>query len=85
MKKFNINSHIYIQITEKGWQHLKRTAGNIYVKHCIKTPSHEKTIDGKTWYRLQAHQVFDLLSDSNGSDPLYLTDIMFDDEALEDY
>ena len=35
MKKFNINDHIYIQITEHGWKHLKKTVGDDYIKHCI--------------------------------------------------
>ena len=51
MIKFNINEYIYIQITEEGWTHLRRTVGRDYINHCIKASSNEKEIEGETWYR----------------------------------
>jgi len=30
MKKFNINDYMYIQITEEGRKHLKKTVGDEY-------------------------------------------------------
>ena len=37
MKKFNINDYMYIQINENGWEHLKKTVGGDYIKHCIES------------------------------------------------
>jgi hypothetical protein len=83
MKKFNINDHIYIQITEEGWKHLRETVGADYIKHCIR--SCEKVIDGEVWFRLQCWSVFDILPISFGSTtPLFKSNVMFDDEAFED-
>ena len=82
MKKFNINDCIYIQITDAGWAHLVNTVGENYIFHCIKAPHYKKTIDGETWYRLQAHSVFELLPSKDGSPLLFETNIMFDDDSL---
>ena len=51
MRKFNINEYIYVQINELGWEHLRNTVGEDYIKHCIKTPNYEKLIDGEVWHR----------------------------------
>lgn len=83
MKKFNLNDYFYIQITEKGWKHLKETVGNDYIKHCINTESYKKTIGGEVWYKLQAHQVMSLLPVSNNSAILFNTNIMIDNQSLE--
>ena len=83
MKKYNINEYIYIQITESGWKHLEKTVGEEYIKHCIKAPSYEKLIEGETWYRLQCWGVFDLFPSNFGGQPLFNTNVMFDDEALK--
>lgn len=80
MKKFNINDHMYIQITEEGWRHLHRTVGEDYIKHCIKP--HSIKIDNKVWFRLQTHSVFDLLPINFGSNALFNTNVMFDDNEL---
>jgi len=86
MKTFNLNDYIYIEITELGWMHLKKTLtspiqkADEYIKHCI-TP-YKKVIDGKDWYRLQAHQVFSLLPIGMGFNTLYKPTIMIDEEAL---
>lgn len=81
LKKFNINDYIYIQITEKGWAHLEVTVGNDYIKHCIE--SYKQIIDGETWYRLQAHQVFELLPITGNNKILYFTNIMIDNKSLK--
>lgn len=80
MKKFNINEYIYIQITDSGWKHLKKTVGDEYIKHCI-TP-YKKIINGETWYHLQCHDVFSLLPCVMGSATLFETTVMFDDNTL---
>ena len=86
MKTFNLNDYIYIQITELGWKHLKETLetpvleADKYIEHCI-TP-YKKVIDGKDWYRLQAHEVFSLLPVGMGFNTLYKPTIMIDEEAL---
>lgn len=82
MKKFNINDFMYIQITDAGWKHLKETVGDLYIKHCIKAPAYEKTIDGEVWYRLQMHEVTNILHGSSGFNVLYKPSVMFDEEAL---
>ena len=82
MKKFNINEYIYIQITDKGWAHLKETVGNDYIKHCIDTEGYRKEINGETWHRLQAHSVFELLPITGNNAILYNSNIMIDDKAL---
>ena len=83
MYKFNINNHIYIQISKLGWKYLKDTVGNEYIKHCIKNK--KVVIDGKKWYRLQCHQVFNLLPiNSSTNRLLFNTNILFDKGDLED-
>ncbi len=80
MKKFNINEYMYIQITDEGWKHLNKTVGKDYVKSCI-TP-YKREINNEIWYRLQAHNVFDLLPINFGGKVTYNTNVMFDDNAL---
>lgn len=80
MIKFNINNHMYIQINESGWEHLKKTVGDNYIKHCIENRKIE--VENEVWYRLQCHQVFDLFSISN--DPMFNTNVMFDDNILQE-
>jgi len=83
MKQFNINHCIYIQITEKGWRHLRNTVGEDYINHCIKSPHYEKTINGEVWYKLQAHHVFSLLPIGRSfGDTYYKTTILFDEDDL---
>ena len=84
MKIFNINDYIYIQITELGFKHLKKTVDADYIKNCITTENHKKMINGETWYRLQAHDVFSLLPVGNGINVLYNTNIMFDNDELKE-
>lgn len=80
MKTFNINQHIYIQIHNSGWNHLRKTVGNEYIKHCIEP--HAKIINDEVWYRLQCHHVFDILPSNHGGLSFINTNIMFDDEVL---
>ena len=72
---FNLNDYIHIQITEKGWEHLINTVGKDYVKHCIEPYKQEE--HSKDWYRLQAHQVFNLLP-INNTNILYKSNIKFE-------
>ena len=82
MKKFNINESICIQITDEGWKHLKKTVGDDYIKHCIDNEHYRVEIDGEIWYKLQAHQVFDLLPINVGGRPTYNTNVLIDEKHL---
>ena len=81
MKTFNINDYIYIQITKAGWDYLRNTAGQAYIEACIDNDFYRRNIGGKDWYRLQAHQVFDILPIKYNL--LYNTTIMIEDEFLK--
>lgn len=83
MKKFNINDYMYIQITESGFKHLKETVGDDYIKNCINAEGYKKIINGETWHRLQAHNVFSLLPMRAGSNLLFTSNVMFDEEHLK--
>lgn len=48
---FNINGYMYIQITEKGFEHLQNTVGDEYIKNCIE--NRKIDVGGETWYKLQ--------------------------------
>jgi len=80
MKKFNINDYMYIQITDIGWQQLKKTVGEDYIKNCIE--SRKVEIENETWYRLQCHNVFELFPIRFGGKTLFKTNVMFDDDEL---
>ena len=82
MKKYNINSYIYIQIMDIGWTYLGKTVGAGYIKHCIYP--HRVEINNKPWYKLQAHEAFSLFPINFGGQPLFLPNVMFDDKDLED-
>ncbi len=76
MKKFNINDYIYIQITPEGWSYLKKTVGKDYLKD-----TERKEINGETWHRLQAHEVFRLLSTD---DEIFLNaNVLIEDQYLK--
>ena len=81
MKKFNLNDHIHVQIKQEGWEHLIKTVGKDFIKHCIE--SRKVIIDNETWYKLQANVVFDLFTINYGFSPLINVNIMFDDNDLE--
>jgi hypothetical protein len=83
MKTFNINDYIYIQITETGWNHLRKTVGEDYIKYCIDRKPYRVEIEGDIWYRLQAHNVFDILALDGTDKLLYSPNIMFDDDSLK--
>lgn len=55
----NINEYMYIQITDQGWQHLKATVGQEYIKNFIET--RKVIINNEGWYKLQCKDVVDLL------------------------
>ena len=82
MKKFNINDYIYIQITEKGWTHLRNTVGDDYITHYIKALGYQKYINGESWYRLQCHQVFGIFPIQFGNHIFFNSNIMIDDLSL---
>lgn len=82
LKSFNINNYIYIKITKDGWKHLYKTLEESYIENYIMNPSYEKVVNGEVWYRLQAHEVFELLPMSIGGKILYETNIMIDEEFL---
>ena len=81
MKKFNINNYIYIQITKRGWKHLSETLDNSYIENCIKNKKVE--IDDEIWYKLQCYEVFQLFVCEVGSEPMFETNVMFDDRCIE--
>jgi ABC-type multidrug transport system permease subunit len=83
MKRFNINSYMYVQITEQGWKHLEDTVGDDYIKNCITSGNYKVWINGEYWYRLQCHAVFELMPVRFGSKPLFKSNVLFDDDALE--
>ena len=83
MKKFNINEYMYIQITEEGWIHLRKTVGEEYITHCIEAPSYKKVINGEIWHRLQCWNVFNLFPSNFGGQPLFKTNVMFEVKALK--
>lgn len=76
MRKFNINEYMYIQITKQGWEHLTKTVGDEYIKHCIEP--YKVQIDGEKWYKLQCYNVFDLMPINIGARPLFGLNVMFD-------
>ena len=82
MKKFNINDHMYIQITDNGWTHLRNTVGEGYIKHCIESQKVE--VKNEIWYKLQCWGVFDLFPSNFGGQPLFKTTVIFDDAEFED-
>lgn len=83
MKKFNINNHMYIRITEDGWKHLRKEVGEDYIKLCIDRDEYRHVIDGVVWHRLQVHEIFDILPNTSSSKLLFETDVMFDEEVLK--
>lgn len=81
MKQFNINDNIYVEITDCGWAYLKKTVGDGYINACITPNKH--LINGKTVYKLQCHQVFDLMPVDVGSMPLFKPTIMINENDLK--
>lgn len=90
MKKFNINDHMYIQITEEGWAYLRKSLNDTkflkinaeeYIKHCIEP--YKVEIDGEVWHRLQMHFVFDHFPIHMGGPIYFKTNVMFDDDELK--
>ena len=84
MKKFNINNYMYIQINQNGFEYLRNTVGDDYIKNCIDADHCKIIINGEVWYKLQCHQAFDLLPLQIGLNPLFSTNVMFDDAILID-
>ena len=82
MKKFNVNNSIYIQITKTGFEHLDKTLSADYIKNCI--IPYWKEINGEIWYQLQIHEVFELLPVVFSGEFFWKTEMMFEDDVLED-
>jgi hypothetical protein len=82
MKKYNINSYMYIQITDEGWKHLKKTVSENYIEYSIESPSYKKIINGEVWYRLQCWDVFNIFPVNMGGAILFNTNVMFEDNEL---
>lgn len=63
--KFNLNDYILVQITDYGWEQLEkheREINNIgFTEHCIK--SRKVVVNGKDYYKLQAHFVISTFGD----------------------
>ena len=74
---------MYIQITEQGWEYLKKTVGDDYINHCVKDEGYK--IDGEIWYKLQCHTVFDIFPVNIGFEPYFNTNVLFDNESLEEF
>lgn len=81
--KYNINETMYIQITDKGWKHLRDTVGKDYIDACIKVPAYEKVIGTEVWYKLQCHNIFDLFPTNPGMKTLFNTNVMFDVKSFD--
>lgn len=58
--EFNLNRYILIQITDHGWNCLKKSLiePEEYIKHCILPYKVEHK--GEEWFKLQAHNVMSL-------------------------
>lgn len=81
-KLFNVNSEVYIQITEAGWSHLKKTVGQEYIDVCIKI--HEVVLNDEIWYKMQFHHIMNILPIGSSFNVLYKTNILFDEEDLKE-
>lgn len=84
MKKFNINSNIYIQITSQGWEHLVKTVGMDHIKHSILP--RQVFVTNDVWFKLQCHEVFRLFpTDPSTGDLLFKTTILLNEESLDNF
>lgn len=83
MKKFNINNRILIKITDYGWKHLNKTVGDSFIKAHIDVEHNRMIIKGSCWHYLQMHEVFELLPQNFGGNLLFETDILLNDDYLE--
>lgn len=81
MLKYNINDYMYIQITDKGFEHLKSTVGEDYIIHCIE--GYKQIINGEIWYKLQMHHVFELFPINIAYSPYFKTNILFEDSSFQ--
>lgn len=58
--EFDLNHYILIQITDHGWDCLKKSLiePEEYIKHCILP--HKVEHKGEEWFKLQTHNVMNL-------------------------
>ena len=80
--KLNINDSVYIHITTDGWLHLINTVGGGYIKSCIEP--YKRWIDGKQYFKLQMHSVFELLPMTQATPVYYETTILVDKSTLRE-
>ena len=76
MKKYNVNSTMYIHILPKGWELLNRKYGSEYVDYSIKP--HQIIINGKEYI-----DMFHILPPTIGRALLFETEVIFKEEDLE--
>ena len=81
MLKYNINDHMYVQITDEGWLHLLKTVGKEYIDNCIKP--YEVEISGEVWHKLQCWSVFDLMPPVFGGKNLFMPGVMIESEGIK--
>ena len=82
MLKYNINDHMYVQITDEGWLHLLKTVGQIYIDNCIKP--YEVEMCGEIWHKLQCWSVFDLMPPVFGGKNLFMPGVMIESEGIRE-
>ena len=82
MLKYNINDHMYVQITDEGWFHLLETVGQDYIDNYIKHLEVER--DGEIWYKMKCWSVFDLMPPVFGGKPLFMPGVMIEGEGIEE-
>jgi hypothetical protein len=81
MKKYNVNSTMYIHILPKGWDLLNRKYGSEYVDYSIKP--HKVIINGKEYIDMQCWDVFRIFPTTIGRALLFETEVIFKEEDLE--
>ena len=82
MLKYNINDHMYVQVTDEGWLHLLKTVGQEYIDNCIKP--YEVEICGEIWHKMQCWSVFDLMPPVFGGKNLFMPGVMIESEGIRE-
>lgn len=81
MVKYNVNSHIYIKLTDYGKEIIIKKYGYSYFEHCVEANKEENGL-----YRLQLHQVMNYFGEHlfNGCEMPFETTVYFDKFELTD-
>ncbi len=82
MVKFNINYYMYVEITDEGWQHIRKTVDEYYINNHLKNK--KKVINGRIWYKLQCWECFQLMPPTIGKH-YFEANVMFDEESLSNF